>query len=89
VKVEDISVPEPGESLTIYDSITNHSMVQKVCEELFPEAIYHVCVTDFLYIHGYMKQNILCFLVDLFNHLEVNPIVRVNRLTHVPIRVEL
>ncbi|ODM98065.1 Calmodulin-regulated spectrin-associated protein 3 [Orchesella cincta] len=89
LKVEEISVPEPGDTLTIYDSITNHSLVQKLCDDLFPEPIYHLCVTDFLYIHGCMKQNILCFLVDLFVHLEINPILRVNRLTHVPIRVEL
>ncbi len=89
LKPMDISVPEPDETLTIYDSISNHTLVQKLCEQLFPETIYHLCVTDFLYIHGYMKQNILCFLVDLFIHLEINPIVRVNRLTHVPVRVDL
>lgn len=85
----EISVPEVGETLTIYDSINNHMLIQKLCEELFPETIYHLCVTDYLYIHSYMKANVLSFLVDLYIHLELNPIVRVNRLTHVPVRVDL
>jgi len=89
VRLEEISVPEEGETLNVYEMTSNHGMIQKFCNEFFPERIYHLSVSDFLYVHGYMKQNILAFLIDLFTHLEVNPIVRVNRLTHVPLRVQL
>ena len=75
--------------LNIYETIANHAIIERLCHELFPEKIYHLRITDFLYIHGYMKQNILNFLVDLFHHLEINPIIRVNRLTHVPVHLEM
>lgn len=89
VRLEDIEVPPPGETLNIYETTLNHEMIQRFSNEFFPERIYHLSVSDFLYIHGYMKQNILGLLIDLFIHLEVNPIVRVNRLTHVPLMVQL
>jgi hypothetical protein len=81
VGLEDICVPEPGTALSIYDTTRNQSLIARLSQELLPHPVHHLSLTDFLYVHGHMKQNVLAFIIDLFTHLELRPTSSVNLLT--------
>lgn len=71
--LSEISVPNPGEPLSVSDSLWNLQLVQRVCRDSLPYNVCHFTFEDVLYLHESMKQNMLNFLADLFNQLELQP----------------
>lgn len=71
--LSEISVPNPGEALSVSDSLWNLQLVHRVCRDSLPYNVCHFTYEDVLYLHESMKQNMLNFLADLFNHLELQP----------------
>ncbi|CAL8144364.1 unnamed protein product [Orchesella dallaii] len=71
--LSEISVPNPGEPLSVSDSLWNLQLVHRVCRDSLPYNVCHFTFEDVLYLHESMKQNMLNFLADLFNQLELHP----------------
>jgi len=86
--LSEITVPNPGEPLSVSDSLWNLQLVQRVCRDSLPYNVCHFALEDVLYLHESMKQNMLNFLADIFNQLELHPSPNVKLLgSHqIPIR---
>nr|CAD7426198.1 unnamed protein product [Timema monikensis] len=59
---------------TISDSVQNLSLVYNFCNRCLPSSVFHMMPEDVTYLRGSMKQNLLVFLADLFNVLEIHPV---------------
>jgi calmodulin-regulated spectrin-associated protein len=71
--LSEIAVPVPGEPLSVPDCLWNIQLVQRVCKESLPYNVCHFALEDVLYLHESMKQNMLNFLADIFNQVELQP----------------
>ncbi|XP_025830608.1 patronin isoform X4 [Agrilus planipennis] len=58
---------------TVSESLHNIGLVQSFCQRCLPASIFHMVPEDVTYMRGSMKQNLVVFLADLFNLLEINP----------------
>jgi len=87
--LSEIAVPNPDEPLNVSDSIWNVQLIHRVCRDSLPYNVCHLALEDVLYLHDSMKQNVLNFMTDLFNQLELHPTENVKLLgSHqiIPIR---
>jgi len=60
-------------SLAISDDVSKVSNLQRVityCKQHFPSAVCHLSLTDLLYCTEELRQNVVAFVVDLFDSLE-------------------
>ncbi|CAH1117780.1 unnamed protein product [Phaedon cochleariae] len=58
---------------SVQDSIHNLRLVQDFCASCLPASIFHLMPEDVTYMRDSMKQNLIVFLADLFNVIEINP----------------
>ncbi|XP_065163737.1 patronin isoform X3 [Atheta coriaria] len=59
---------------TVADSLHNLGLVQDFCARCLPTSVFHMLPEDITYMRGAMKQNLIVFLADLFNLLEIHPV---------------
>ncbi|XP_069685522.1 patronin isoform X3 [Periplaneta americana] len=59
---------------TISDSVQNLMLVYNFCTRSLPCSVFHMMPEDVTYMRGSMKQNLVVFLADLFNVLEIHPV---------------
>jgi calmodulin-regulated spectrin-associated protein len=57
----------------VQDSLYNLSLVQDFCNRCLPASIFHIQPEDVTYMRDSMKQNLIVFLADLFNVIEIHP----------------
>ncbi|XP_023703294.1 patronin isoform X3 [Cryptotermes secundus] len=58
----------------ISDSLQNLMLVYNFCSRSLPFSVFHMMPEDVTYMRGSMKQNLVVFLADLFNVLEIHPV---------------
>ncbi|XP_056647194.1 patronin isoform X17 [Diorhabda sublineata] len=58
---------------SVQDSIYNLQLVQDFCCRCLSASIFHLMPEDVTYMRESMKQNLLVFIADLFNVMEINP----------------
>ncbi|CAH1102590.1 unnamed protein product [Psylliodes chrysocephalus] len=58
---------------SVQDSIYNLKLLEDFCLRCLPASIFHLMPEDVTYMRESMKQNLLVFLADLFNVMEINP----------------
>ncbi|XP_076270911.1 calmodulin-regulated spectrin-associated protein patronin isoform X4 [Rhynchophorus ferrugineus] len=58
---------------SVQDSLHNLRLVRDFCQRCLPAFIFHLQVEDVAYLREYMKLNLLVFLADLFNVMEIHP----------------
>uniref|UniRef100_V5I9Q3 Short spindle protein n=1 Tax=Anoplophora glabripennis TaxID=217634 RepID=V5I9Q3_ANOGL len=58
---------------SLQDSLYNLRLVQDFCHRCLPSSIFHLMPEDVTYMRDFMKQNLVVFLADLFNVMEINP----------------
>lgn len=63
-----------GDPPSMADSLYNIQLVQRFCQSTPSFNPCHLSIEDFVYLHASIKQNVICFMADLFNILEVKPI---------------
>ncbi|XP_026293230.1 patronin isoform X4 [Frankliniella occidentalis] len=61
---------------TVSDSVKNLMLVHDFCRRCLPHTVFHLMPEDISYLHinSSMKQNLVVFLADLFNVLEIHPV---------------
>ncbi|XP_063914584.1 patronin isoform X4 [Zophobas morio] len=57
----------------VQDSLHNLTLVQDFCNRCLPVSIFHIQPEDVTYMRDSMKQNLVVFLADLFNVIEIHP----------------
>ncbi|XP_044267984.1 patronin isoform X7 [Tribolium madens] len=57
----------------VQDSLYNISLVQDFCNRCLPVSIFHIQPEDFTYMRDSMRYNLIVFLADLFNVIEIHP----------------
>ncbi|CAH1389035.1 unnamed protein product [Nezara viridula] len=69
---------------TVSDCVRNLSLVADFCSSELPVNIFHMAPEELYYMRGSLKQNLVVFLADLFNMLEIHPAqcVTLNVATH-------
>ncbi|RZF34990.1 hypothetical protein LSTR_LSTR000563 [Laodelphax striatellus] len=55
------------------DRLRNLMLVHEFCQHSLPYSVFHMTPEDVCYMRESMKQNLLVFLADLFNVLEIHP----------------
>ncbi|KAK7870474.1 hypothetical protein R5R35_000749 [Gryllus longicercus] len=63
-----------GRVPSISDSMHNLMLVYNFCNRCLPASVFHMMPEDVTYMQGSMKQNLIVFLADLFNVLEIHPV---------------
>ncbi|CAH0752777.1 unnamed protein product [Bemisia tabaci] len=58
---------------TISDCVRNLLLVHDFCQQSLPYSIFHMMPEDVSYLRGSMRSNLIVFLADLFNVLEIHP----------------
>ncbi|XP_029055909.1 patronin isoform X12 [Osmia bicornis bicornis] len=58
---------------SIADALHNLSLVHAFCNRCLPYSIFHMQPEDVTYMRGSMKQNLVVFLADMYNVLEIHP----------------
>lgn len=58
---------------SVADALHNLSLVQAFCNRCLPYSIFHMQPEDVTYMRGSMKQNLVVFLADMYNVLEIHP----------------
>ncbi|KAK9510534.1 hypothetical protein O3M35_005291 [Rhynocoris fuscipes] len=58
---------------TVSDCVRNLTLVHDFCTKALPANIFHMSPEDVYYMRGSMKHNLVVFLADLFNMLEIHP----------------
>ncbi|KAG7199626.1 hypothetical protein KM043_014228 [Ampulex compressa] len=58
---------------SVADALHNLSLVQAFCTRCLPYPIFHMQPEDVTYMRGSMKQNLVVFLADMYNVLEIHP----------------
>ena len=48
-------------------------LVQRFCSGVLPFNCCHLSIEDFVYLHDSVRQNLVCFVSDLFGVLELEP----------------
>ncbi|CAF4955646.1 unnamed protein product [Pieris macdunnoughi] len=64
---------------SLHDSLHNLSLVYDFCRDHLPHNCFHMQPEDVTYMRGSMRQNLVALLADLFNLLEVHPVLAVQR----------
>ncbi|XP_045511917.1 patronin-like isoform X4 [Pieris brassicae] len=64
---------------SLHDSLHNLSLVYDFCRDHLPHNCFHMLPEDVTYMRGSMRQNLVALLADLFNLLEVHPVLAVQR----------
>ncbi|KAK5646802.1 hypothetical protein RI129_005266 [Pyrocoelia pectoralis] len=59
---------------TVSESLHNLGLVQAFCQRCLPVSVFHLMPEDITYMRGSMKLNLIVFLADLFNVLEIHPV---------------
>lgn len=69
---------------TVSDCVRNLSLVADFCSSELPVNIFHMAPEELYYMRGSLKQNLVVFLADLFNMVEIHPAqcVTLNVATH-------
>lgn len=65
-----------GDPPSMADSLYNIQLLQRFCKDSLPFNVCHLSIEDIVYMHDSIKQNVLCFLTDLYTGLEVKPVSR-------------
>ncbi|XP_039278881.1 patronin [Nilaparvata lugens] len=55
------------------DRLRNLHLLHHFCQHCLPYSVFHMTPEDVCYMRESMKQNLLVFLADLFNVLEIHP----------------
>ncbi|XP_043262535.1 patronin isoform X4 [Colletes gigas] len=58
---------------SVADALHNLSLVHTFCNRCLPYSIFHTQPEDVTYMRGSMKQNLVVFLADMYNVLEIHP----------------
>ncbi|XP_014473697.1 PREDICTED: patronin isoform X7 [Dinoponera quadriceps] len=58
---------------SVADALHNLSLVHAFCVKCLPYSIFHMQPEDVTYMRGSMKQNLVVFLADMYNVLEIHP----------------
>ncbi|KAL1123806.1 hypothetical protein AAG570_001577, partial [Ranatra chinensis] len=58
---------------TVSDCVRNLTLVSDFCSTALPYNIFHMAPEDVYYLRGSMRHNLVVFLADLFNLLEIHP----------------
>ncbi|KAK2582392.1 hypothetical protein KPH14_004717 [Odynerus spinipes] len=58
---------------SVADALHNLSLVHAFCTRCLPYSIFHMQPEDVTYMRGSMKQNLVVFLADMYNVLEIHP----------------
>ncbi|XP_043602047.1 patronin isoform X14 [Bombus pyrosoma] len=58
---------------SVADALHNLSLVHAFCNRCLPYSIFHMLPEDVTYMRGCMKQNLVVFLADMYNVLEIHP----------------
>jgi hypothetical protein len=64
-----------GDPPSMADSLYNIQLLQRFCKDLHFN-VCHLSIEDVVYMHESIRQNVLCFLADLFVGLEVKPVIK-------------
>ncbi|XP_034230679.1 patronin isoform X3 [Thrips palmi] len=59
---------------TVSDSVKNLMLVHDFCLRCLPHSVFHLMPEDISYLRSSMQQNLIVFLADLFNVLEIHPV---------------
>ncbi|XP_012272704.1 patronin isoform X2 [Orussus abietinus] len=59
---------------SVADALHNLSLVHAFCTRCLPYSIFHMQPEDVTYMRGSMKQNLVVFLADMYNVLEIHPV---------------
>ena len=65
-----------GDPPTMADSLYNIQLLQRFCKDCLPFNFCHLTIEDLVYLHDSIRQNVLCFLTDLYVGLEAKPVIR-------------
>ncbi|XP_014601143.1 PREDICTED: patronin isoform X3 [Polistes canadensis] len=58
---------------SVADALHNLSLVHTFCTRCLPYSIFHMQPEDVTYMRGSMKPNLVVFLTDMYNVLEIHP----------------
>ncbi|XP_023316368.1 patronin isoform X4 [Trichogramma pretiosum] len=58
---------------SVADALHNLSLVYSFCQRCLPYPIFHMQPEDVSYMRGSMKQNLVVFLAEMYNVLEIHP----------------
>ncbi|XP_049822135.1 patronin isoform X4 [Aethina tumida] len=58
---------------SVQQSFYNLGLVQDFCERCLPACILHLMPEDIAYLTDSMRQNLVVFMADLFNVMEIHP----------------
>ncbi|KAI4478252.1 hypothetical protein M0802_014567 [Mischocyttarus mexicanus] len=58
---------------SVADAMHNLSLVHAFCTKRLPYSIFHMQPEDVTYMRGSMKSNLVVFLADMYNVLEIHP----------------
>ncbi|KAF5275691.1 hypothetical protein FQA39_LY06803 [Lamprigera yunnana] len=58
----------------VSESLHNLNLVQAFCQRCLPASVFHLMPEDITYMRGSMQLNLMVFLADLFNVLEIHPV---------------
>ncbi|KAI5743464.1 hypothetical protein M8J77_018510 [Diaphorina citri] len=58
---------------TVSDCVKNLMLVYNFCVKCLPHPIFHMMPEDVRFMRGSMRSNLVVFLADLFNLLEIHP----------------
>ncbi|XP_023247057.1 patronin isoform X2 [Copidosoma floridanum] len=58
---------------SVADALHNLALVHAFCLRCLPYPIFHMQPEDVTYMRGSMKQNLVVFLADMYNVLEIHP----------------
>ncbi|CAG9771821.1 unnamed protein product [Ceutorhynchus assimilis] len=59
---------------SVQDSVHNLRLVRDFCQRCLPASIFHLQPEDITYLRESMKLNLIVFLADLFNVMEIHPV---------------
>uniref|UniRef100_A0AAR5PKB9 Patronin n=1 Tax=Dendroctonus ponderosae TaxID=77166 RepID=A0AAR5PKB9_DENPD len=59
---------------SVQDSVHNLRLVRDFCQRSLPASIFHLQPEDITYLRDSMKLNLIVFLADLFNVMEIHPV---------------
>ncbi|XP_050310591.1 patronin isoform X6 [Anthonomus grandis grandis] len=59
---------------SVQDSIHNLRLVRDFCLRCLPASIFHLQPEDITYLRDSMRLNLMVFLADLFNVMEIHPV---------------
>ena len=69
-----------GDPPSMADSLYNIQLLQRFCKDSLPFNVCHLSIEDIVYMHDSIRQNVLCFLTDLYVGLEVRPVIKSDQL---------